>query len=179
MARTFKYTVFFLLSAAAILYATLWRKTGTGGVELRLFWTIQYAWSRHSGYHWYLIIGNMALFIPFGVSLTLLTMRFQWQWTVILGFLLSSFVEVTQYFMDCGLCELDDILHNTWGAFLGYCISVIIWYFVSGGRGIKNRQVIISALFLSATIMAFGILIAYNSPDWSNVRYVNKYDIFH
>ena len=179
MIRTFIYVVLFLLSVTAILYATLWRKTGTGDIELHLFWTIQYAWKKNSGYYWYLIIGNIVLFIPFGVFLTLLTMRFRWQWTVIPGFFLSSFVEATQYFNDCGLCELDDILHNTWGAFLGYCISVIIWYFVGRGKEIKKRQVIISVVFLMATIMVFGILIAYKNPDWSNVRYVNKFDIFH
>lgn len=170
MVRTFIYKVSFFLSVVIILYATLWREKGTGDIDLHLFWTIRQAWSRHSGYHWYLIIGNIALFIPFGISITLLMMQFKWQWTVVPGFLISLFIEVTQYLTDRGLCELDDILHNTWGTILGYCIVIVIWNFIGREKGIKNRQVIISTLFLVTTIIVFVVLIVYNDPDWSSVK---------
>lgn len=63
-----KYTCrfLFLLSIAIILYATLYREAGQGDIELHLFWTIKRAWSEHSGYYWYLILGNIVLFMPFG-----------------------------------------------------------------------------------------------------------------
>ena len=46
----YSYRFLFLLSIAAILYATLYREAGKGDIELRLFWTIKRAWSEHSGY---------------------------------------------------------------------------------------------------------------------------------
>lgn len=36
----YSYRFLFLLSIAAILYATLYREAGQGDIELRLFWTI-------------------------------------------------------------------------------------------------------------------------------------------
>lgn len=35
----------------------------------------------------------------------------------------SVFIEATQYFTGRGLCEFDDVFHNT----LGACIGFIIW----------------------------------------------------
>jgi glycopeptide antibiotics resistance protein len=35
----------------------------------------------------------------------------------------SAAIEITQYFTGRGLCEFDDVFHNT----LGACIGFIIW----------------------------------------------------
>ena len=68
--RKYLYVFLFLLSIAVILYATLYRESGQGDIRLQLFWTIKRAWRDHSGYYWYLILGNIALFMPFGFFLT-------------------------------------------------------------------------------------------------------------
>ena len=38
------------------------------------------------------------------------------------GFLFSAFIEIMQLVTTRGLCETDDVLHNTLGAIVGYVI---------------------------------------------------------
>lgn len=82
----YSYRFLFLLSIAVILYATLYREAGQGDIELRLFWTIKRAWSEHSGYYWYLILGNIALFMPFGFFLTAILQKPDWKKAAMMGF---------------------------------------------------------------------------------------------
>jgi glycopeptide antibiotics resistance protein len=48
--------------------------------------------------------------------------------TVLAGFIVSLFIELTQYITGRGLCELDDVVHNTIGAFAGIIIYKKIRY---------------------------------------------------
>lgn len=118
----------FLLSIMFILYATLYRESGQGDIELRLFWTIKRAWSEHSGYYWYLILGNIALFMPFGFFLTAILQKPDWKKAAMVGFVFSAAIEVSRVLLDRGLGEFDDVLHNTWGSLMGYCAAVILGY---------------------------------------------------
>lgn len=156
--------ILFLLSIIVILYATLYRETGHGDIELHLFWTIKRAWREHSGYHWYLILGNIALFMPFGFFLASIMRRPDWRKAVILGVVLSTVIEVTQVLMDRGLGELDDILHNTWGSLLGYCAAVILGH-MFGRRDEPFKGTLMGAiLFWGLTTTLFTVLILYNRP---------------
>lgn len=38
-----------------------------------------------------------------------------------------AFIEVTQYVFQCGLCELDDMVHNGLGAVIGYGVYLAIF----------------------------------------------------
>lgn len=81
-----------------------------------LFWEVQ------SGM-WSDIILNILLFVPLGMIIG------GWK-GLIIGFLLSGSLEVTQYFFRIGFCELDDILNNTIGTAIGVGIKVLTEYFV-------------------------------------------------
>ncbi|MDE7266976.1 MAG: VanZ family protein [Lachnospiraceae bacterium] len=65
----------------------------------------------------YLFGGNIAAFIPFGAYLGYREKKIIT--TVIFGFLLSLFIESMQYVWGVGISELDDLILNTLGAFLG------------------------------------------------------------
>ncbi|WP_320972412.1 VanZ family protein [Enterocloster bolteae] len=160
----FVYRILFLLSLIAILYATLYRETGHGNMELHLFWTIKRAWREHSGYHWYLILGNIALFIPFGFFLTPILFKPDWRKVVILGIALSTVIEIIQVLTNRGLGELDDVLHNTWGSLLGYCAAVIMEHVLGRRNKQFKGQLMGSILFLGFTITMFTLLILYNRP---------------
>ena len=123
----YSYRFLFLLSIAVILYATLYREAGQGDLELRLFWTIKRAWSEHSGYYWYLILGNIALFMPFGFFRPILRLRLR-KWYCMLGmtFLLSLMIEITQLLTRVGSFDVDDLILNTSGGILGYLLFYII-----------------------------------------------------
>lgn len=80
----------------------------------RAFWTKQ-------------IILNILLFIPLGVLLPVISDWFKKLWKVVLiGFLFSCFIEAMQYITGRGLTEIDDVINNTLGAFLGFLICVLI-----------------------------------------------------
>ena len=64
---------------------------------------------------------NLALYIPFGVT--------SWQWKhdgkkiVFAGVALSIFCELMQYLTKRGMADVNDVLFNTLGAFVGVCIA--------------------------------------------------------
>ena len=89
-----------------ILWITLFsRRPGTVRIFRGLFWEIE------MGY-WNNIIQNILLFIPLGFLLG-------GKRGVITGLLLSIGIELTQYILRLGYCELDDVLNNTIGTVIG------------------------------------------------------------
>jgi len=79
----------------------------------------------HSWGHFiYFFVGNIAAFIPLGMYLSYLGKRPVS--TVIAGFLLSLFIETMQYVWSVGVSELDDLILNTIGAFVGVWVVRIL-----------------------------------------------------
>ena len=63
---------------------------------------------------------NILLFVPFGYLLPLLWRRADRWWKVVLcGFVLSLLIELTQLVTHLGMFDLDDLMNNSLGAFLG------------------------------------------------------------
>ncbi|MBR4027415.1 MAG: VanZ family protein [Lachnospiraceae bacterium] len=74
------------------------------------------------------VCGNIAVFIPFGIFMPMLFRRCKnIIFTVLLSFELSLFVEVIQLITHVGIFDVDDILLNTFGGFLGFCIYIICY----------------------------------------------------
>lgn len=74
-------------------------------------------------YFIYLFGGNIVLFIPFGFLLPFLTGKPKTPALIILfGFLLSFVIELSQYAFGTGESELDDLILNTFGVFLGFLL---------------------------------------------------------
>ena len=64
---------------------------------------------------------NILLFVPFGYLLPLLWKRADRWWKVVLcGFVLSLLIELTQLVSHLGMFDLDDLMNNSLGAFLGW-----------------------------------------------------------
>ena len=64
---------------------------------------------------------NVFLFIPFGFMLPWCAEKLQRLWKVLLiAAAFSILIEAAQYFLRIGYCELDDVIHNTLGAMIGY-----------------------------------------------------------
>ena len=73
------------------------------------------------------IILNILLFVPLGILLPMICDRFKKLWKIVLiGFLFSCLIEVMQYITGRGLTEIDDVINNTLGAFLGFLIYACI-----------------------------------------------------
>ena len=106
-----------LLYTLLILYLTILRRPSgeTGHYNFELFWSYQF-WNR-ADYRWQIYM-NVLLFVPFGFLFSDAYDHSLWK-TVLTGFALSGIIEAIQYFFAIGLCELDDVFHNTLGALLG------------------------------------------------------------
>lgn len=102
----------FLLTVAymmLILYTTVFsRRSGGERIFKGLFW-------EYRNGMWSSILLNMLLFVPLGFIT-------ESRKGVVLGFLLSAAIEITQYIGVLGYCEVDDVLNNTIGAVVGYLV---------------------------------------------------------
>ena len=107
-----------VLYVGGILYLTvLRREIGTvHQIQLQPFWS--YAKFDDPQYRWQIYM-NVFLFIPFGFMLGwALNCRFLQ--ALLIGLVFSAFLETVQYFFCLGLCEIDDVLHNTLGTVIGF-----------------------------------------------------------
>lgn len=88
-------------------------------VELMPFWNYPDIWNKVD-YPADLIevLLNMALFVPIGFLLG--GIGFKTKKVLLSGVCLSGIIEVSQFAFCKGLCETDDVIHNSVGAFLGY-----------------------------------------------------------
>lgn len=69
----------------------------------------------------YNLFGNIALFIPYGIFLPYLFKRLRKCWKVmLLGVITIVCVELLQIITLRGSCDIDDLILNTIGIFIGY-----------------------------------------------------------
>lgn len=112
---------------AILFYVTLGMRSP--GVDydynFHLFWSYQRIKDTGSSFLLWENIANVIAFIPFGMFLSeFFREKMQWWKCALCGILLSSMIELIQLFFKLGLCEFDDIFHNTIGAMLGFLFAV-------------------------------------------------------
>lgn len=121
-----------LVWAAAVLYLTVWSRSGSGSYRTE--------WIPFHSYREVLAAGNreilrsnfmnLVLFYPAGLLLAALLPK-RWRgWrlpALIVTFAIFSFgIEYAQYHWALGRPEIDDVIHNTLGAVLG-AFPAIFW----------------------------------------------------
>ena len=112
-----------LLITAAILYATLFsRAEGGTGLILAPFASLTAARIQPEIYREMLM--NVFLFFPLGLTLSNALPRKWHRWsriilTTLVGCALSAGIEYAQYRYALGMAEVDDVICNTLGAFIG------------------------------------------------------------
>ena len=80
------------------------------------------------------LVGNVAIFVPFGFLLPWAESVFRCWWKVLINaFLFVSGIEVFQLFSAFGAFDVDDILLNCFGAMLGYMVF-LVWEHRTGGK---------------------------------------------
>ena len=91
-------------------------------LELRLFWSFRallagkpYAEAEVKQY-----INNILFFIPFGLLFPWKNRG--WKTLALSAAAFSILVELSQLIFKLGWCELDDVICNTLGALIGYCL---------------------------------------------------------
>ncbi|WP_407920522.1 VanZ family protein [Gottfriedia acidiceleris] len=71
------------------------------------------------------IFGNIILFVPFGFILTSIKRSKK---VILIGLFLSASIEVVQFMMSFRTSDIDDVILNTIGTYIGYKISMIILF---------------------------------------------------
>ena len=93
--------------------------SGERHIEIMPFWNYSNIWNRVD-YPADLIevLLNVALFVPIGLLLG--GIGFKTKKILLSGIFLSGIIEVSQFAFCKGLCETDDVMHNTLGCVIGY-----------------------------------------------------------
>ena len=105
-----------------IVYMTLMgREAGNGRLQLKLFWSYRLFWSNPKVRME--ILNNIWLFVPLG---TILYRLFPRVYIVFVPILISIAVEVSQYLLGVGLCEVDDVVSNGLGGLIGILVGFVV-----------------------------------------------------
>lgn len=115
-------TTFYMFTILCATY--LGREPSEPEAQWEIFWTLKKALKTGEWRYWYFIIGNILLFVPLGYLLChIFNGKCYWVWSVLFCLLFSCIIEAVQYFTGTGLCEMDDIFHNTVGGIIGSIIK--------------------------------------------------------
>lgn len=155
----------------AIVRLTLWRpgSEAPGACDLRLFWSYGRWLTEYNTLDVILqVYFNIELYIPLGLCLhSALPRRYKRWLPVLIGLGLSTFTEIMQWVCGSGLCELDDVWHNTLGALIGVGLSGAIDALVRGRgsslpkrywNGLRTRRAVRGLLPCALTIVFFLVL---------------------
>ena len=113
--------VCFILSITTIFRNSSEKKP----IELELFWSYNRI-LRGDRYLLYENIMNIVMFIPIGFLFGCMFSLSKWWVTLLIGICLSVSIELLQLGFHRGLCELDDLIHNTTGCLTGLLIAVVM-----------------------------------------------------
>lgn len=131
---TKKWTTGLLLGYVLIIIGeTVLFRTSFSGQHFQpqLFWSYK-VWSVQKEQ----IIANILIFIPLGILAGSL-----WKWKgILVGLGVSAAVELLELVSQRGLCEFDDILHNTLGTFIGVSIYMLAETVVKRKRNKNGLQ---------------------------------------
>lgn len=84
---------------------------------------------------------NVALFIPFGMLVWIVLKRKQWWRALTFGCAVSLLIEIMQLTLKRGLCEFDDVMHNTLGCVIGYGLVKVGSLTVKNIRSLRIKTI--------------------------------------
>lgn len=157
---------------AILLYATLLRySSGAFGTNFHLFRAWREAWNSCSLQNWLNVLLNVALFIPLGILLPLLTKRLRkWYALPAIGFGTSLGIELVQYTTGRGMLDVDDLFANTLGCILGYCIVMaVLSLFCRKGKSFKKCLAYLAYPAAFAVALT-GLYAGYHLKEYGNLE---------
>lgn len=127
----------FVIYLAFILWLTVFRDSFStenlfenGRFNFEIFTNLMQIYHNDKSVFYYLFLGNILTFIPYGFFvLPLMTRRKKrlssaFSLTVFTGFLFSFCIEMSQWAFGVGVSEIDDLILNSFGIFLGAVLSL-------------------------------------------------------
>lgn len=131
----------FVILVSAILYLTIYSRTQN--VQTPIFIPFHsFSEAKENPELYRTMLMNMFLFEPVGLLLpNILPKKAQpVAVTVIIAMLLSVFIEAMQYYFCLGRCEVDDVIFNTFGAFVGTLGYLLLEHMTKDLKGFKKYE---------------------------------------
>ena len=124
---------------AAVFYVTLLNREPEPErmAWLVLFGSYKRAWRESHEFILWGLIDNVIMMIPFGLLLPWMNRRFYLLHTVCMAFVLTLFIESTQYLTRLGYFDVDDIWNNLWGTIIGYGFFCCL---AEGTEAVRNHR---------------------------------------
>ena len=127
---------------------------------------------------WANVLLNVAMFGPLGFLLPLMGKKFRkWYVTIPVGFATSLAIELLQFAMYRGICDVDDLFCNALGTAVGYFV-IMVMLSLFNGKG-KRIKPVLTYVFLTLTpVIAIGsIFVAYNMQEYGNLPEAAAYSV--
>ena len=124
--RLVPWILFFSYLAIVAAATILWRRGSGTGVNLHFLRAFFEARNSASVQGWINVILNVAMFVPIGLLLPAVNGVFRkWYVTLAAGAGMSLVIETTQVVLRRGTGDIDDLVTNTLGCTLGYCLFMM------------------------------------------------------
>ena len=115
---------YFLVLCSTVILRTV---KDTHLTEFMPFWNYMDIWNKKDHPNDLIeVILNIVMFIPIGLLISSGIRNVKWWHVAIAGCCLSLIIEVLQFVTGKGLCETDDLIHNTLGACVGWVLYNMI-----------------------------------------------------
>lgn len=160
--------------SAVLLYVTLLRSTNGSGysvMNLHLFRGWREAWNNFSLQRWLNVLLNIAMFVPLGVLLPLMSHWLKkWYTTPLIGFAVSLTIETVQYVTGRGLFDVDDLFTNTLGCMLGFCLVMTAVRLLDRERRSSGTCLPYLVCLLTFAAAMAGIFGGYHVQEYGNLK---------
>lgn len=115
------------------------------------------------------VFGNTVLFIPFGILFPIIFNK-KHKEVLCAAIIFSLLIEITQFIFALGSTDVDDLIFNVLGAYIGYFVSSII------SKQFKSYTHFLIAMTLMTGVLGVGIL-GYLLVYQTDLFVFSKYDI--
>lgn len=124
------------------LFVTLFRgEPGARQWNFHLFLAWREAWNQFALRAWLNVLLNIALFVPLGILLPLLSRVFRkWYAVLLTGFGFSLAIELGQLATARGMFDVDDLFTNTLGTMVGWSIAMLVLSVLERKNGWKRSK---------------------------------------
>ena len=167
-------TIVYILAVLKIIVFKSGFTTGLRSLNLKPFGLIKDLYLENENLDVILknILGNFALFIPMGILIPSLFKKVDMKKSVIICFFVSLSFEIIQYIFGIGLSDIDDLILNTLGGFIGTLI-----YFKCLKKVDKKLNMRISTVCFLSVFGICGVISLYlYQPNMlpAQIKFVNK-----
>ncbi len=140
----------FMIYLLTVLGLTLFTRSGTmGNADLHWFSSYRNAWNRFSADSWKMPLYNILMFVPLGVFLPLLHPSFNRLWKLLIwAAAMTLMIETVQLLTSTGVFEVDDLMNNFIGAWIGWGLIKTVLLLPQLYKG-PDRKSIVKKIFFA------------------------------